>query len=128
MAQKITVNEFRVERLNMGQRVLDLSFKYSVEKEGILSDSRISKRFLFGENVINLIMAAMQEMKKNAGTLAMIDKEEETKEKLVNTMNRIIMEINDLNKIKEHEKYMKSFNRINCYKLQLPEIEINVKK
>ena len=44
---------------------------------------------------------------------------EEIKEKLVNTIDRLSLEINDLKKIKDHEKYMKAYNRINCYKVSL---------
>jgi hypothetical protein len=128
MTTKITIDGFRVDRLNMGQKAIDLSFNYSLDKDKMVVSSRISKKFSFTDNVVTFVMATMQEIKKVAGPLAGMDKEEEMKEKLVNTMNRLMMEVNDLGKIRDHEKYMKSFNRINCYKLMLPEIEVDMKK
>lgn len=128
MTTKIKVDGFRVDRLNMGQKSIDLAFNYSINKDNIVVSSKIGKRFSFTDNVVTSVMATIQEMKKTAGPLATVEKEEDTREKLVNTMNRLIMEVGDLAKIKDHEKYMKSFNRINCYKLTIPEIEIDVKK
>ena len=128
MTTKITIDGFRVDRLNMGQKSLDVFFNYSINNDDIVVSSKIGKRFAFSDNVVTVVVATIQEMKKTAGTLVTVDKEEEMKEKLVNTMNRIMMEVSDLAKIKDHEKYMKSFNRINCFRLQIPEIEINLKK
>lgn len=128
MTTKITIDGFRVDRLNMGQKALDVFFNYSINNDNIVVSSKIGKRFAFSDNVVTVVVATIQEMKKTAGVLVTVDKEEEMKEKLVNTMNRIMMEVNDLAKIKDHEKYMKSFNRINCFRLQIPEIEIDLKK
>jgi len=128
MTTKITIDGFRVDRLNMGQKAIDIFFNYSINNDNIVVSSKIGKRFAFSDNVVTVVVATIQEMKKTAGTLVTVDKEEEMKEKLVNTMNRIMMEVSDLAKIKDHEKYMKSFNRINCFRLQIPEIEIDLKK
>ena len=50
------------------------------------------------------------------------------KEKLVNSMNRLLQQIKDLEKYKEHERYMKEFNKIDCYKVSFPEVEMNPAK
>ncbi len=114
---KISINEFRVETLNLGKKFLDVSFAYKISIENLTNDGRIYRRFILGNNIINFILDVIDDLKKVAGTeTAEIENVEDIKEKLTNIMNRLSLEISDLAKIKDHEKYMKAFNRINCYK------------
>ncbi len=119
---KISIDEFRVETLNLGKKILDVSFNYNITIENLSDNGKMYRRFMLGDNVINFIIEIMGDLKKVAGTnIAEIKDHEEIKEKLVNTMDRILLEINDLSKIKDHEKFMKAFNRINCYKIGFAE-------
>jgi len=116
---KISINEFRVETLNLGKKILDVSFAYTITIENLEERGRIYRRFLLGDNVINFILDIMGDLKKVAGTeTAEIENNEDIKEKIVNTMDRLLLEINDLSKIKDHEKFMKAYNKVNCYKIQ----------
>lgn len=115
---KISINEFRVETLNLGKKILDVSFAYTVTIENLNESGRIYRRFILSDNIINFILDVMGDLKKVAGTeTAKIENDENVKEKIVNAMNRLLLEINDLNKIKDHERFMKAFNRVNCYKM-----------
>ncbi|UZE94239.1 MAG: hypothetical protein IB618_01550 [Candidatus Pacearchaeota archaeon] len=114
---KISINEFRVETLNVGKKFLDVSFSYTIRIENLRDDGRIYRRFIFRDNIINFILDILADLKKVAGTeTAEIEDSEDIKEKLVNTMDRLTLEISDLRKIKDHEKFLKAFNRVNCYK------------
>jgi len=115
---KISINEFRVETLNLGKKILDVSFAYTVTIENLNESGRIYRRFILSDNIINFILDVMGDLKKVAGTeTAKIENDKNVKEKIVNAMNRLLLEINDLNKIKDHERFMKAFNRVNCYKM-----------
>ena len=117
---KISINEFRVETLNLGKKSLDVSFNYAIRIENLSTSGKLYRKFMLGDNIINFILTIIDDLKKVAGTqTAEIENIEEIKEKLVNTIDRLSLEINDLKKIKDHEKYMKAYNRINCYKVSL---------
>ncbi|MCX8194041.1 MAG: hypothetical protein N3G19_01625 [Candidatus Pacearchaeota archaeon] len=123
VAPKITVDEFKVETLNLGKKFINISFGYTASVKGFSNKDRIKRTFNLGDNVVTFIMAALNDIKRTTGTeTAVIDKEEEMKEKLTNIMNRLLQEVNDLAKVKDHERYMKAFNRLNCYKVTFPEI------
>lgn len=120
---KLTIDEFKVNTVNLGKKFLELSFGYTASVKGFSNKDKIKRTFNLGDNVVTFIMAALNDIKRTTGTeTAIIDKEEEMKEKLTNIMNRLLQEIKDLAKIKDHEKYMKAFNRLNCYKVTFPEI------
>ncbi|MCL6501026.1 MAG: hypothetical protein K6T16_03290, partial [Candidatus Pacearchaeota archaeon] len=103
----------------------NVSFKYTIKIENLSNSGRIYRRFNMEDAVINFILMVFDDLKKVAGTqVAEIEMAEDTKEKAVNTMNRLLQEIRDLAKIKDYEKYMKAFNRINCYKVTFPEIVV----
>lgn len=122
---KITIDEFKINTLNLGKKFLDLSFGYTASVKGFSNKDRIHRQFILGTNVINFVMSTFNDIKRTTGTeTAIIDKEDEMKEKIVNIMTRILQEVNDLTKIKEYDKYIKSFNRLNCYKVSFPEIVI----
>ncbi|MEM4152746.1 MAG: hypothetical protein QXK80_01340 [Candidatus Pacearchaeota archaeon] len=125
VAPKLTIDEFKVEMLNLGKKFINVSFGYTASIKGFSNKDKIIRTFNLGENVVTFIISALNDIKRTTGTeTAIIDKEEEIKEKLTNIMNRLIQEIKDLAKIKDHEKYMKAFNRLNCYKVTFPEIVI----
>lgn len=122
---KLTIDYFKVNNLNLGKKFIDLSFGYTAYVKGFSNKDRVHRKFSLGDNIINFVMATFTDIKRTTGTeTALIDKENEMKEKIVNIMTRLLQEINDLAKIKDHERYMKSFNRINCYKVTFPEIVI----
>jgi hypothetical protein len=126
---KITIDEFKINGFNLGKKFVDISFGYTSTVKGFSNKDRISKKFNIGDNVISFVMSAMSEIRKATGTdMAMIEKEEAMKEKLTNTMMRFLQELGDLGKIKEHEKYMRSYNRLNSYKVNYPEIEVQIRK
>ncbi|MBS3073584.1 hypothetical protein J4465_02205 [Candidatus Pacearchaeota archaeon] len=115
---KVVITEFKVEKLNLGQKSIDVSFAY--DQDG--SRNKFTKKLMIGENVVNFVLAAISDIKKVTGMpLVQIEKEEDTREKMVNTINRLFVEIKDLQKIKESEKYMKQYSRINSYKVSLLE-------
>lgn len=125
VAPKLTIDEFKVEMLNLGKKFINVSFGYTASIKGFSNKDKIIRTFNLGENVVTFIMSALNDIKRTTGTeTAIIDKEEEMKEKLTNIMNRLLQEIKDLSKIKDHEKYMRSFNRLNCYKITFPEIVV----
>lgn len=122
---RLTLDEFKVSTLNLGKKFLDLSFGYTASVKGFSNKDKINRRFMLEDNVINFVMATFNDIKRTTGTAtAIIDKEDEMKEKIVNIMSRLLQEVNDLAKIKDHEKYMKSFNRLNCYKVTFPDIVV----
>jgi len=114
---KISIDEFRVESLNLGKKFIDTSFSYTVSIENLSTKDKIKRRFFFSDKIISFILTAIEDLKRIAGIeSAKIENEENIKEKLVNIFNRLMLEIKDLEKIKDHEKYMKAYNKINCYK------------
>ncbi len=115
---KISIDEFRVENLNLGKKILNTSFNYTIKIENLRTSGKLFRKFIIGDNIINFILMILDDLKKVAGTqMAEIENHEDIKEKLVNALNRIMLETSDLAKIKDHEKYMKAYNRINCYKV-----------
>ncbi len=118
ISPKIEINELRVENLNLGNKFLDVSFKYIIKIENLSSNGKLFKRFTIGDNIVNFILTVLDDLKNVAGVqTAEIEDLENIKERLVNTMNRLTLETKDLTKIKDHEKYMKAYNKINCYKI-----------
>lgn len=121
----ITINEFKVESLNFSKKFMVLSFAFSSQLKGLVNKVKLTKQFSFNENIVNFVLNSLSEMKRLAGTeTAAIEKEEAMKEKLVNTMTRLMTEIAGLERITDHEKYMKAFNRLNCFKVSFPEFEL----
>ncbi len=120
---KLTIDEFKINTVNLGKKFIELSFGYTASVKGFSNKDRINRKFELGTNVINFVMSTLNDIKRTTGTeTAIIDKEEEMKEKIVNLMTRILQEVNDLAKVKDYDKYMKAFNRLNCYKVTFPEI------
>ena len=120
---KLTIDEFKVNTVNLGKKFMELSFGYTASVKGFSNKDRIHRKFILGDNVINFVMATFIDIKRTTGTeTAIIDKEDEMKEKIVNIMTRILQEVDDMAKVKDYDKYMKSFNRLNCYKVTFPEI------
>jgi len=115
----IQVDELKVDRLNMGQRNLDLSFGYSFQGQ----KGRVSKRLQFRDDTVNFVLSIIGELKRGK-PLSQIEKEGEMKEKLVNHLRRLLKEVSDLAKVNEQTRYMREFNRINCYKIVFPDIVI----
>jgi hypothetical protein len=113
----IEVKELKVIKLNMGKKALDMTFSFLYNNQ----PTKIAKTFNFSDNSIAFIMGILNDVKKQLNSK--IEKEEEMKEKLVNYMNRLIQQIKDLEKYKEHERYMREFNKIDCYKVNFPEIQ-----
>lgn len=125
VAPKLTIDEFKVETLNLGKKFIEVSFGYTASVKGFSNKDRIKRTFNLGDNIVTFIIAALNDIKKTTGTeTTIIEKEEEMKEKLTNIMTRVLQEVNDLAKVKDYEKYMKAFNRLNCYKVTFPEIVI----
>jgi len=115
---KVEITEFKVNRLVMGKRIVEISVGFI--QDGM--QKKIIKEYNINDDSVSFILKAMADVKKATEMpLAQIDKEEEMKEKLFNTLNRLKMEISDLAKIKESERYMKQYNRINAYKVNFPE-------
>ena len=121
---KISIKELRVESLSPNKKSIDISLAYVISIENLQNVGRIIRKFLIGDNIINFIIGMMEDLKKVSGTgLAEFERMEEIKEKLVNTMERLSLEVNDLDKIKDYRRYMKAFNKINCYKNTLEKFE-----
>ncbi len=122
---KLTIDEFKINTVNLGKKYMDLSFGYTASVKGFSNKDKIHRQFALGTNVINFVMTTFNDIKRTTGTeTAIIDKEDEMKEKMVNIMTRVLQEVDSLAKITDYEKYMKSFNRLNCYKVSFPEIVI----
>ena len=122
---KLTLDEFKINTVNLGKKYMDLSFGYTASVKGFSNKDKIHRKFDLGTNVINFVMSTFNDIKRTTGTeTAIIDKEDEMKEKMVNIMTRVLQEVDSLAKITDYEKYMKSFNRLNCYKVSFPEIVI----
>lgn len=113
----IEVKEMKVNKLNMGQKALDMTFTFKFQNQVF----KIQKTFNFSDNYTPFIFNMVNDVKKMRNSK--IEKEEEMKEKLVNYMSRLIQQVKDLAKYKEHERYMREFNKIDCYKVAFPEIE-----
>lgn len=117
IAPDITINEFKVESLNLEKKSMTVSFGYTAKLESFTSKAKLNKVFDYRESSINFIFDTLIEIKQLSGTeKAKIDREAEIKEKLTNMLARLVREIKNLGKIKEYEHYMKAFNRIHCYK------------
>lgn len=117
IAPEVTVNEFRVESLNLEKKSMTVSFSYTARLKGLVNKARFNKIFEFNGSDVNFIFDTLVEIKQLAGTeKAKIENETEIKEKLVNTLSRLIREIKNLEKIKDSGEYMESFNKIHCYK------------
>jgi len=119
MAVKIIIKSFHVEKLHPGQKTIDVSFDYAVVDEKTTNNS-LRRKFAIENNIVNFVLGVLLEIKKEAessGKKVEIAEEEQMKEKLVNTLNRLILEVSDLKKIKNQESYMRTFNKINCYRI-----------
>lgn len=114
----VVIKEFKVESLNLDKNSLTISLGYLSDK----TKAKLTKKLGFDDNIVNFVLATMAEIKQLSGKK--IDKEEEMKEKLVNATTRVIREIENLKKIKNAEQYMRAFNKIHCYKINFPDIEI----
>ncbi len=119
--QFVTIDELKVEKLGMGQKLLDLSFKYTA----LGKQTKIFKTFPLSENNVTFVLNLISEIKR-ASNLK-LEKEEEMKEKLVNYMARLVQEVKSLEKFKESERYMKEFQKINCYKVSFPEVQVDTR-
>ncbi len=114
---EISIDEFRVEELDLSKKFLNISLKYVMSIETLKTEGRLFRRFILGDNVINFILNCIDDLKKISGAeTAKFRNKEEIKEKLVNTLSRLVLETKDLKKIKDHEKYIQAYNKINCYK------------
>ena len=116
MEESVEINEFRVETLRPSQ-FMDISIAYTAKKNG-----RVSKRFEFRDTPIRFTESLLDDVKKAAGAYT-VDKRDIMKDKIAGIIIRLIQETRDLAKIKNHQEFMKAFNRINCYKVRFPEIE-----
>ena len=114
----VSVNEFKVESLNLDKKAMAVSFGYILGS----SKAKVSKILSFDENVVNFVLGCFSEIKQS--TSKKIEKEEEMKEKLVNTVTRVIKEVEGLKKFKDASQYMRAYNKIHCYRISFPEIEI----
>lgn len=112
----VVVNEFKVESLNLEKNSLTISLGYTSDDK-----AKLTKQFGFNNNVVNFILANISEIKQI--TNRKIDKEDEMKEKLVNSLTRVLHEIESLKKIKDAGAYMRAYNKIQCYKVNFHEIE-----
>lgn len=113
----IEVKELKVEKLKMAQKILDMSFGFHLNGESF----KIPRIFNFSDNIVNFVLGIVNDAKKMKGSK--IEKEEEMKEKLVNYMSRLMQQVKDLEKYKEYSRYMREFNKIDCYKVTFPEFE-----
>ena len=86
-------------------------------------DNVIIKKFDFNDTPLKFTEALLEDVRKAAGVFE-IEKHDKLRDKIGNIMIRLAQEIKDLSKIKEHEKFMKTFNKINCYKAVFPETEV----
>jgi hypothetical protein len=116
----VTIDELKVEKLGMGQKLLDLSFKYTANGK----QTKIFKQFPLAENNLSFVLNLISEVKKSSNLK--LEKEEEMKEKLVNYLGRLVQEVKSLEKFQESERYMREFQKINCYKVNFPEVAINM--
>lgn len=115
---KVEINEFKVSRILMGKRIVELSFGFL--QNGL--QKKITKEFNINDDSVSFILKTMADIKKATEMpIAQVDKEEQMKEKLVNSLNRLKKEMDELTKIKESEKYMKQYNKVNSYKINFPE-------
>jgi hypothetical protein len=118
----IEVKEMKVNRLNMGQKSMDMTFGFHFQGK----PTRMPRTYKFGDNTVNFVLAVVNDVKKLHDSK--LQKEEEMKEKLVNHMSRLLQQVKDLEKYKEYSRYMREFNKIDCYKISFPEIEYNPAK
>lgn len=114
----VSINEVKVETLNLDKKSLTISLGYVNGKD----KAKITKALNFDDNIVSFVLASLAELKQLSGKA--IDKEEKMKEKLVNALSRIVREVENMKKIKNAEQYMRAFNRIHCYRIVFPEIEI----
>lgn len=114
--ETVEIKEFRVETLNPYKRFMDVSISYVARENG-----KITKRFYLNDTPLKFTESLLDEIRKTAGFE--IENHDEMREKVGNIMIILHREINDLNKVKDHSEFMKSFNRINCYKAVFPDIE-----
>lgn len=114
----VVINEFKVESLSLDKKTLTFSLSYTSDKV----QEKLTKSIAFNDNIVNAILGSMAEIKQAAGKK--IEKEEEMKEKLVNALTRVIREIENLKKIKNAEEYMRAYNRLQCYKINFPDVVI----
>ena len=118
----IEVKELKVIKLRMGQKALDMTFSFLYQNQ----PSKLARVFNFSDNPAGFIIGIISDIKKQHN--AKIEKEEDMKERLVNYMGRLLQQIKDLEKYTEHERYMKEFNKIDCYRVNFPEVEMNPAK
>lgn len=116
MEEAVEINEFRVESLRPSQ-FIDISVAFTSKKNG-----RVSKRFELKDTPLRFTESLLDDVKKAAGALT-INKRDIMKDKIAGIIIRLVQETKDLAKIKEHNEFLKAFNRINCYKIRFPEIE-----
>jgi hypothetical protein len=118
MNEIVEIKEFRVEKLNPSQKVMEVSIAYIAKENG-----KIIRKFDFNDTPLKFTEALLEEVRK-ASKCFEIEKHNEMRDKIGNIMIRLAQEIKDLSKIKEHEEFMKAFNKINCFKTSFPEIEV----
>ncbi len=108
----VEIKEFKVEKLNPYKKVLEVSISYVAKENG-----KVNKNFsLDGRDTpVKFSTELLEDVRKAAGAFE-IEKQDETRDKLANIMIRLVQEIRSLEKVKEHEKFMRNFNKINCYK------------
>ncbi len=114
----VEIKEFRVEKLNPSQKFMEVSVSFTAKQDG-----KVIKKFDFNDTPLKFTEALLEDVRKAAGVFE-IEKHDKLRDKIGNIMIRLAQEIKDLSKIKEHEKFMKTFNKINCYKAVFPETEV----
>lgn len=120
MEEVVEIKEFRVERLNPSQKYMEVSVSYIAKENG-----KITRRFELNgaDTPVKFTTMLIDDVKKKANVIE-IEKQNETRDKIANIMIRLSQQIKDLDKIRDHEKFMKEYNKINCFKTIFPDVEI----
>ncbi len=116
--EKAEIKEFRVITLNPSQKFVEISVAFTSKING-----KVSKRLKFDDTPIAFTDSLLEEVKKASGA-EQIEKQPEMKDKIANIVMRLSQEIKDLAKIREHEQFMKAYNRLNCYKVSFPDVSM----
>ena len=116
----VEIKEFRVERLNPSQKYMEVSVSYIARENG-----KVTRKFELNgiDTPIKFTTMLIDDVRKKTHTTE-IEKHNETRDKIASIMIKLGQQIKDLDKINEHEKFLKEYNKINCYKAIFPDVDV----
>jgi HD superfamily phosphodiesterase len=116
----VEIKEFKVEKLNPGQKYLEVSVSYIAREDG-----KVTRRFELNgiDTPVKFTTMLIDDVRKKTHT-SQIEKQDETRDKIAQIMIRLCQQIKDFDRIKDHDTFMREYNKINCFKAVFPDVDV----